>query len=93
MRLDRKINRLPFKYFSDSSYGDVLSRVTNDVDLIGQAMSNSIASMVSAAAQFIGCLIMMYYTNWIMASTTVLTTIVGLVLMALIMSHSQNLFA
>ena len=91
--IDRKINRLPFKYFSDNSYGDVLSRVTNDVDLIGQAMSNSIASMVSAAAQFIGCLIMMYYTNWIMASTTVLTTIVGLVLMALIMSHSQKFFA
>ena len=91
--IDRKINRLPFKYFSDNSYGDVLSRVTNDVDLIGQAMSNSIASMVSAAAQFIGCLIMMYYTNWIMASTTVLTTIIGLVLMALIMSHSQKFFA
>ena len=72
--IDGKINRLPLKYFSEHSYGDVLSRVTNDVDTIGQAFSNSLAAIVSAVAQFIGCLIMMYYTNWILGTTTVVTT-------------------
>lgn len=90
--IDGKINRLPLKYFSEHSYGDVLSRVTNDVDTIGQAFSNSLAAIVSAAAQFIGCLIMMYYTNWILGTTTVVTTLLGLVLMVLIMKHSQCYF-
>lgn len=59
MRTDisKKINHLPLKYFSSNSYGDVLSRVTNDVDTIGQGLSNSAASIVSASAQFEGCLI------------------------------------
>lgn len=90
--IDEKINRLPLKYFSINSFGDVLSRVTNDVDTIGQAFSNSLASIVSAAAQFIGCLVMMYYTNWILGTTTVLTTVIGLVLMVVIMKHSQRYF-
>ena len=90
--IDGKINRLPLKYFSEHSYGDVLSRVTNDVDTIGQAFSNSLAAIVSAVAQFIGCLIMMYYTNWILGTTTVVTTLLGLVLMVLIMKHSQRYF-
>lgn len=90
--IDTKINRLPLKYFSTNSYGDVLSRVTNDVDTIGQALSNSLASIVSSAAQFVGCLVMMYYTNWVMATTTVLTTIIGLFLMIFIMKHSQRYF-
>ena len=90
--IDGKINRLPLKYFSEHSYGDVLSRVTNDVDTIGQAFSNSLAVIVSAVAQFIGCLIMMYYTNWILGTTTVVTTLLGLVLMVLIMKHSQRYF-
>ncbi len=90
--IDAKINRLPLKYFSESAAGDVLSRMTNDVDMIGQAMSNSLSNLVTAVAQFIGCLIMMYYTNWIMATTTVLSTLLGLVLMVVIMSRSQKYF-
>ncbi len=90
--IDSKINRLPLKYFSGNAAGDVLSRMTNDVDMIGQAMSNSLSNLVTAIAQFIGCLIMMYYTNWILATTTVLATIIGLVLMVVIMSHSQKYF-
>ncbi len=90
--IDTKINRLPLKYFSGNASGDVLSRMTNDVDLIGQAMSNSLSNLVTALAQFIGCLIMMYATNWIMATTTVAATIIGLVLMVVIMSHSQKYF-
>lgn len=90
--IDRKINRLPLKYFSGHSFGDVLSRVTNDVDTIGQGLSNSLAAIVSSAAQFIGCLVMMYWTNWVMATTTVITTLVGLFLMVVIMKHSQRYF-
>ncbi|MCD7738810.1 MAG: ABC transporter ATP-binding protein/permease [Lachnospiraceae bacterium] len=90
--ISTKINRLPLKYFNGNAAGDVLSRMTNDVDTVSQAMSNSLASMVTAIAQFVGCLIMMYYTNWILATTTVLTTILGLVFMVVIMSHSQKYF-
>ncbi|MCD8146210.1 MAG: ABC transporter ATP-binding protein/permease [Clostridiales bacterium] len=90
--IDTKVNRLPLKYFSGNAAGDVLSRMTNDVDMIGQAMSNSLSNLVTAVAQFIGCLIMMYYTNWIMASTTVVATLIGLVLMVVIMSRSQKYF-
>jgi len=90
--ISSKINRLPLKYFSGNAAGDVLSRMTNDVDMIGQAMSNSLSNLVTAIAQFIGCLIMMYYTNAIMATTTVLATIVGMVLMVVIMSRSQKYF-
>lgn len=90
--ISKKINRLPLKYFSGNSFGDVLSRVTNDVDLIGQALSNSAAAIVSALAQFIGCLIMMYATNWIMATTTVVTTFIGVFLMSFIMKRSQKYF-
>ncbi|MCD7727869.1 MAG: ABC transporter ATP-binding protein/permease [Ruminococcus sp.] len=90
--IDTKINRLPLKYFSGNASGDVLSRMTNDVDMIGQAMSNSLSNLVTAVAQFIGCLIMMYYTNWIMGTTTVVATLLGLVLMVVIMSRSQKYF-
>lgn len=90
--IDKKINRLPLKYFSSNSYGDVLSRVTNDVDTIGQGLSNSAASIVSAVAQFIGCLIMMFWTNWTMAVTTIVTTTFGVFFMAFIMKHSQRYF-
>ncbi|MCD8354644.1 MAG: ABC transporter ATP-binding protein/permease [Clostridiales bacterium] len=90
--IDTKINRLPLKFFSGNAAGDVLSRMTNDVDMIGQAMSNSLSNLVTAVAQFIGCLIMMYYTDWVLATTTVLATLIGLVLMVVIMSHSQKYF-
>ncbi|MCD7856308.1 MAG: ABC transporter ATP-binding protein/permease [Clostridiales bacterium] len=90
--IDTKINRLPLKFFSGNAAGDVLSRMTNDVDMIGQAMSNSLSNLVTAIAQFIGCLIMMYYTDWILATTTVLSTLIGLVLMVVIMSRSQKYF-
>ncbi len=90
--IDGKINRLPLNYFSANSYGDVLSRVTNDVDTIGQGLSNSAASIVSATAQFVGCLIMMFWTDWIMAVTTIVTTVLGIFFMTFIMKHSQRYF-
>ena len=90
--IDHKINRLPLKYFSENTYGDVLSRVTNDVDTIAQGLSSSTAQIVSSIAQFVGCLIMMFVTSAAMAGTTILTSILGMVLMVVIMSRSQKYF-
>lgn len=87
-----KINRLPLKYFDSMSYGEVLSRVTNDVDTIGQALNNSVNTLVGAAALFIGSLIMMFVTNWIMALSGVIATIIGFVIMIVIISKSQKYF-
>lgn len=90
--ISQKINRLPLAYFDKVSYGDVLSRVTNDVDDIGQTLNQSIGTLVSALTMFIGSLVMMFYNNWIMALTAVGSTIVGFVLMMVIMSKSQKYF-
>jgi len=90
--ISEKINRLPLKYFDRNSIGDTLSRVTNDVDTIGQAMNNSVSSLISAITLFIGVLVMMIYTNWIMAITAVLATIIGFALMMIIMGRSQKYF-
>ena len=94
MRKDivEKINRLPLSYFNFHDHGDVLSRVTNDVDTIGFSLSNSMATIVSSTAQFIGCLIMMIITNWIMAGTSVLSTILAMILMMVIIGKSQKYF-
>ncbi len=90
--ISEKINRLPLKYFDTSNIGDTLSRVTNDVDTMGQAMNNSIASLVSAVTLFFGLLFMMFKTNWIMATTAILATIFGFGFMIVIMSKSQKYF-
>ncbi len=87
-----KINRLPLKYFDSMSYGEVLSRVTNDVDTIGQALNNSVNTLIGAAALFIGSLIMMFVTNWIMALAGVISTIISFVIMIVIISKSQKYF-
>ncbi len=91
--ISKKMNRLPLKYFDVTSTGDVLSRVTNDVDLIGQTMNQSLSTLVSALTMFIGSLIMMFYTNWIMAISAILSTIVGFALMTFIISKSQKYFS
>lgn len=87
-----KINKVPLSYFNKTSYGDVLSRVTNDVDTIGQSMNQSIVSLVTAVTMFLGSLIMMFYTNWIMAVTAVLSTFIGFGIMMAIMGKSQKHF-
>lgn len=91
--ISTKINRLPLKYFDSTSTGDVLSRVTNDVDMIGQTMNQSLSTLVSAITMFLGSLIMMFYTNWIMAISAVVSTILGFALMTVIISKSQRYFA
>ena len=91
--LSDKINKVPMKYFNKVSYGDILSRVTNDVSTLQQALSNSLPSIISAVAQFAGCLIMMFVTEWRMASAAVAVTLLGFVIMVLIVSKSQKYFA
>lgn len=87
-----KINRLPLSYFDGTSTGNILSRVTNDVDTIGQTLNQSLGTLVTSLASFLGALVMMVYTNWIMALSAVAATFIGFVLMILIISRSQKYF-
>lgn len=90
--ISHKINRLPVSYFQSTSTGDVLSRVTNDVDTIGQTLQNSLTSLVSAVTMFIGSVVMMLSTNWVMALTAIVSSMLGFGLMRGIMSRSQKYF-
>ena len=87
-----KINKVPLKYFDSHNNGDTLSRVTNDVDLVTQSLNNSIGSLVSAIATLIGCIVMMFSTQWLMAITAIASSFIGFVLMAVIMKFSQKHF-
>ncbi len=87
-----KINRLPIWYYNKTTHGDVLSRVTNDVDTIGQTMNQSIGALVSSATLFLGSLFMMLITNVVMTLAAVAATIIGFALMMVIMSKSQKYF-
>ena len=90
--LSRKINRVPMSYFSKVSYGDILSRITNDVSTLQQALANSLPSMISAVAQFLGCLVMMFVTEWRMALAAIAVTALGFLIMAAVMLRSQKYF-
>ena len=91
-KISAKINKLPLKYFDRNSTGDILSRVTNDIDTIAQTMNQSLASLVSNITLFFGTLIMMFVTNWIMALTAVFATIIGFTFMFKILGKSQKYF-
>ena len=90
--LSEKINRVPQKYFNFHAQGDILSRITNDVSTLQQGLTNSLPTIISAATQFIGCLIMMFVTEWRLALAALGITLVGLMLTVLIMSRSQRYF-
>jgi len=91
-RISEKINKLPLKYFDNNSYGDILSRVTNDVDTMGQTVNQSISSFVSSITLLIGSIVMMFYTNYILAITAIISSLLGFVFMALVLSKSQKYF-
>ncbi len=91
-KISKKINKLPLKYFDSHSSGDILSRVTNDVDTIGQSMNQSLATLVSATTLFVGCIIMMFYTNWVMALTAIISSLFGFVFMIIVLNKSQKYF-
>lgn len=90
--ISKKINKLPLKYFDRNSTGDILSRVTNDVDTIAQSMNQSLATLVSSVTLFVGTIIMMFYTNGIMAITAILSSLIGFIFMFLILGKSQKYF-
>ncbi|MDE6398488.1 MAG: ABC transporter ATP-binding protein, partial [Clostridiales bacterium] len=90
--ISKKINRLPLRYFDNNLLGDVLSRVTNDVDMIGQSLNQSVVSLVTNVTMLAGVLIMMFTINWLMALTAIAASVLGFVLMILIMSKSQKHF-
>jgi ABC-type multidrug transport system, ATPase and permease components len=91
--ISAKINRIPLSYFDKTTTGDVLSRVTNDVDTIGQTMNQSVGTLVSAITLFLGSLFMMFKTNWIMAITAIIATFIGFSIMILIMKRTQKYFS
>ena len=91
-RIITKINKLPLKYFDRNSTGDILSRITNDVDTVAQTMSQSIGSLVGAITLLIGSVIMMFVTNWIMAISAIVSSLLGFSIMAIILKKSQKYF-
>lgn len=88
-----KINKLPLRYFDKVSYGDVLSRITNDVDAIGQTLGQSVGSLITSVTLFVGALIMMFYNNVIMTVCAIVSSLVGLLIMGAIMKVSQKYFS
>ncbi|MDU7649703.1 MAG: ABC transporter ATP-binding protein [Anaerococcus vaginalis] len=91
--ISEKINRLPLTFFDKNSVGDILSRVTNDIDTIAQSMNQSLASLFSSIVQFLGTIIMMFYTNWQMAVTAIVSSAFGFIFMFLIIGKSQKYFS
>ena len=91
-KISKKIEKLPLKYFDHNETGDVLSRVTNDVDTVSMNLSNSLSSLVGNITLLIGSLIMMFATNWIMAITGIVASFIGFFFMFIILSKSQKYF-
>ncbi len=87
-----KINTLPLKYFDTHETGDILSRITNDIDTIAQNLNNSLSTLVSSSTLFLGSIIMMFYTNWVMAITAILSSMIGFMFMFGILGKSQKYF-
>ena len=83
--ISKKINKLPMSYYNNNTTGDLLSRVTNDVDTISMNLNNSSAPLVSSTTLFVGSIIMMFVTNWLMAITAILSSLIGFALMFLIL--------
>lgn len=91
-QISHKINKLPLRYYDTHSYGDILSRVTNDVDTISTSLNQSLGTLVGATTLFIGSIIMMFYTSWILALTGILSSLIGFVFMFIILGKSQKYF-
>lgn len=90
--ISRKINKLPLRYFDKHSFGDILSRVTNDIDTIGISISQNFGTFISSIALLVSCVVMMFYTNWIMAITAILTSLIGFLLMFIILRKITEIF-
>ena len=90
--ISHKINRIPLRYFDSHSQGDTLSRVTNDVDSITQSLNMSVGTLVSSVATLVGCVVMMFITEWRMALTAIAACVIGFAAMGIIMGKSQRHF-
>ena len=90
--IDVKMNKLPLKYFDEHSNGDVMSRITNDVDAVGQTLGQSLGSLITSVTLFFGALIMMFANNWLLALYAIAASLVGMVLMLVVMRVSQRYF-
>lgn len=90
--IDKKLNKLPLSYFDKTTRGDIISRVTNDVDTISQTLGSTLANFVNAITLFIGVIIMMFSVNVTLALITITTSIIGFVLMFVIIIVSQKYF-
>ena len=90
--ISAKINKLPLQYFDTHLYGDTLSRVTNDVDIIGQTLNQSVSSLFSNIILFVGVTIAMFVTQWIMAFTVIVATFIGFSIMLIFLTKSQKYF-
>ena len=91
-QISEKINRLPLKYFDSQTYGDILSRVTNDVDTVGQALNQNLSSIVTCVTMVIGALIMMFVNSWELTLITLASTPISIILVLLIVKFSQKYF-
>lgn len=90
--ISQKINRIPLSFMDTHTRGDVLSRITNDVDTLSHSLSNSLGTLISSVALLLGSTLMMFITNWIMAITAILASMVGMVIMVVVLKHSQKYF-
>ena len=90
--ISEKINRLPIDYYNKTTFGDILSRITNDVDTISETVQRSVTNLVSAVTLLLGCLFMMFKTNWTMAVTAIVASLLGFLLMSVLMGRSQKYF-
>lgn len=90
--ISTKINRLPLRYFDNTTFGDILSRVTNDIDTLGHSLHQSLGQLVTAVTMFIGAIVMMLITDWRMALTAIGSTLVGFLVMSIILKSSQKFF-
>ena len=90
--ISQKINRIPLSYMDNHTRGDILSRITNDVDTLAHSLSDSLGTLFSAITLLLGSTIMMFITNWIMALTAIVASMVGMTFMVIILKKSQKYF-
>ena len=91
-KIANKVNKLPFSYFDNTTFGDILSRVTNDVDTISQSLNQSVGSLLTSVVMLVGTVVMMIYNSGILTVTTILSSFVGFVFIIIIMKKSQKHF-
>lgn len=90
--INEKIDRLPLSFFDKNTVGDIISRVTNDVDTISQTLGSAVATLLEAVVMFFGVLIMMFVTNWLLALVSMGSSILGFVIVSIVITHSEKYF-